>query len=493
MRFPRSSGILLHVTSLPGPGPIGDLGEEGYRFVDFLEESGQALWEILPLSPLGYGNSPYSSPSAFAVNPLLLSMEALEKDGWLSRNDLPARASASAVDFSSAHALARAAVDLAWKSFQSRRGKDGKAFEEFRRRHAYWIEDYALFVALKENFRGLPWYKWPPELVAREDGALKRWRGTLSEAVAKVAFGQFLFFGQWERLRKYANLKGIKIVGDIPIFVNHDSADAWAYRDYFFLDKKDGSRLALSGVPPDQFSSASQIWGNPLYDWEAQARDNFSWWTRRLGAMLDLVDVIRVDHFTGFRACWHVPLHAKTSAEGKWVDGPGKRLFDAAASELGELPIIAEDLGPIPHLVDPLLLETGFPCTRVIHYAFDSDEKNPHLPENYPANCAAYTGTHDNDTTIGWFANSPQWKREKLLRYLKSDGAEINWKLMRVVSASVADLAILPLQDPLALGSEARMNQPGVSGRQWSWRYGKGMLTAKIAKRLADLTADTGR
>ncbi len=496
MRFPRRSGVLLHLTSLPGPGEVGRLGDEAYRFVDFLEEAGQKLWQVLPLNPLGYGSSPYASTSAFAGNALLISPEKLVEDGLLSPGDVPKAGSAdpNRADFIEAEALQEKVLEKVRAAFNSDRSwREDRGFREFLRRESFWLDNYALYVSLKRNFRGAPWYKWPKGPAFRKPGEIEKCREELASSIEEVKFIQYLFFRQWEELRRYANGKGIEIVGDIPIFVNHDSADVWEHRELFYLDEK-GKRTILAGVPPVGNFNVSQIWGNPLYRWDRMADNNYRWWTERFATALRLVDIVRVDHFTGFCKTWHVPLGAKTSAEGEWVKGPGAALFEIVRKTLGDVPIIAEDLGPIQLEVDVLLEETGFPGIRVIQFASEENPDDMHLPRNYPDHCAAYSGTHDTDTIVGWFESLNPAQRKWLLVTLETDSPEeINWKVIRTILSTKADTAIIPLQDILGLGSGARMNNPGAKKGQWEWRFREEMLEKKMIERLARLTAETGR
>ncbi len=495
-KLKRESGVLLHLSSLPGKYGIGDLGEEAYRFIDFMAESGQSLWEILPLNPVGYGNCPYSSPSAFAVNPLLISPEKLLADGLLTSSDLVGikKFLPDRVAFSLVVPFKKKLLRRAWENYRSYpAGEMRMEFQQFCRRHAYWLKDYALFVSLKEVLQDKPWYRWPAALISRRPAALREWREKLADRIDEVSFGQYLFFRQWRQLKSYVNRRGIRIIGDLPIYVNYDSVDAWAHREYFYLDKK-GRRIALAGVPPAGNFNVSQIWGNPLYHWEKMARDGFPWWTRRFAAMLELADIVRIDHFTGFQASWHIPPEAKTSAAGRWVKGPGAELFRKVEKKLGRFPVIAEDLGPIQDEVNRLLAATGFPGIRVIQFAFDDGEDDMHIPDNYPINSVAYSGTHDTDTIVGWFDSLKGEKRSWVKRYLKlRPRDEVNWKIIECILRTDSHLAIIPLQDLLGIGSEGRMNSPGTTGGQWEWRYRRGTLTPAVTAQLSELTAASGR
>ncbi len=491
MKFRRGSGILLHVTSLPGPHGIGSLGPEAFRFVDWLVDAGQRFWEVLPITPIGYGNSPYSSPSAFAGAPTLLSLERLAEEGFLSPAEIP-----SGGDFPPGRAaypeairIKREAVRTAWNRFQSeasdRRRKD---LEDFSAEHNPWLENYALYRTIKEHFQGAPWYEWPEEIAFREPSALAAWREKLAAEIAETRFAEFLFFRQWKKLRGYCNERGIKIIGDIPFPVSYDSADVWANRRLFLLDER-GRRRALGGVPMTGHSGVSQIWGNPLYDWVAMSEDGFGWWTRRFRTVLELVDVIRVDHFSGFVVAWHIPPGAESSAEGEWFYGPGASLFGLLEKKLGTLPIIAEALEPVHFEEAKAILELlEFSSTRVLQFAFRGKKGSPHRPEFYPYNSVAYTGTHDTDTAAGWFSSLEPEERERVLDYFGNGQEEINRLFIRRAMASASDLTIIPLQDVLGLGGEARMNAPGRAEGQWEWRCPPGLLTDELAEQLAAMT-----
>jgi 4-alpha-glucanotransferase len=506
MNFPRASGILLHPTSLPGGFGVGDLGPEAYKFVDFLVSAGQSLWQVLPLGPTGYGDSPYACYSAFAGNTLLISPEKLVTDGLLDASDLknPFRSANDHVDYGEAHKTKEDLLRRAYQSYTKTTNTNLRsAFETFAQREAHWLDDYALFRALKDAHDGVAWNEWEPSLVARTPAALERARKQLHDEIEAQRFYQFLFFEQWFALKNYCNERGVKIVGDLPIFVAQDSADVWTNPDQFKLDKS-GRPLVVAGVPPDYFSSTGQLWGNPLYNWERMQADGFKWWIERVRATLKVVDIARVDHFRGFAACWEIPGGDKTAERGQWVDAPGRELFTAIRNTLGQLPIIAEDLGVITPDVVALRDDFGFPGMRILQFGFGGDAKNLDLPHNYVANVVAYTGTHDNDTTVGWFESVPgegstrtaeQIERERQFcrDYLNSDGKEIHWDFIRTVLASVANTAIMPLQDVLGLGTEARMNLPNSTAGNWSWRYRAGALTDTIAARLKALTRLYGR
>jgi 4-alpha-glucanotransferase len=506
MSFPRSSGILLHPTSLPGRFGIGDLGDEAYRFVDFLKASGQHLWQVLPLGPTGFGDSPYQCFSAFAGNTLLVSPEKLVQEGLLTQENL-SRAPAfpdERIDFGNVIEFKNALLREAFERFkQTAEASVREHFEQFSHHASSWLEDYALYRALKDAQGGKAWNEWEPELARRDPAALACAREQLSEQIDAQKFYQFLFFKQWGALKAYCHERGVKLVGDIPIFVARDSADAWMNPDQFKLDEA-GNPLVVAGVPPDYFSATGQLWGNPIYNWDRMLADGFRWWIERVRATLEIFDIVRIDHFRGFAASWEIPGGDKTAERGAWVNVPGRELFTAIKRALGDLPIIAEDLGVITPDVEALRDDFGLPGMRILQFAFGGDARNNDLPHNYIKNCVVYTGTHDNDTTIGWFRadagegstrNSEQIEREHrfCLDYLNSDGSEINWDFIHAVLASVADTAIIPLQDVLGLGTQARMNLPNSTSGNWSWRYKAGALSDELGNRLKKLTQLYGR
>ncbi|MEK6336579.1 MAG: 4-alpha-glucanotransferase [Acidobacteriota bacterium] len=506
MTFPRASGLLLHPTSLPGRFGIGDLGEAAYHFADFLVASGQSLWQVLPLGPPAYGDSPYACYSAFAGNTLLISPEKLFEEGLLERadlDDLP-NLPAERVDFAKAHKLKDAVLAKAFARYQNWTDTELRnAFATFAEQNDSWLSDYALFRALKDAHGGSSWHEWESDLVHREPAALDRARAELRAQVEAQKFFQFLFFKQWLALKHYCNERGISLIGDIPIFVAHDSADVWTNPEQFKLDSN-ARPLVVAGVPPDYFSETGQFWGNPIYNWERMRADGFSWWTARVRACLQTVDIVRIDHFRGFAACWEIPAGDRTAENGSWVEAPGRELFTAIREALGELPIIAEDLGVITPDVEKLRDDIGFPGMRVLQFAFGGDSTNADLPHNYHRNVVAYTGTHDNDTTVGWFnsaadASSTRTEEEILKErnfcreYLNTPGTEIHWDFIRAVLASVADTAIVPLQDALGRGNEARMNLPNTTDGNWSWRFAEEALTASVADRLKQMTETYGR
>jgi 4-alpha-glucanotransferase len=506
MRLKRSSGILLHPTSLPGRFGVGDLGGEAYRFVDWLAAAGQAYWQIMPLGPTGYGDSPYSAFSAFAGNTTLVSPERLVESGLLDASDIADAPDlpAERVDYGKVIEYKRGLLEKAFRTF-TRRLKEDEAlrrdYEGFEGFASAWLDDWALFAALKDEYAGEPWNTWAAGLARREPAALESARRSKASRVEAHKFSQYVFFQQWLKLKRYANERGVRVVGDMPIFVAHNSADVWAQPGLFKL-KEDGSPRAVAGVPPDAFSATGQLWGNPLYDWDRMRGDGFAWWVSRVRETLKIVDVVRLDHFRGFAAYWEVPAEHETAEHGRWVEAPGRAVFDAMKGALGgDLPIVAEDLGTITPDVHALRDEFGFPGMRVLQFAFGGDPHDTHLPHEYVRDTVAYTGTHDNDTVVGWYrqrsrADAPEWeKRERdlCLKYLGADGAEINWDFIRAAQMSVAVLAVAQLQDVLGLSSDARMNTPASTEGNWAWRFREGALADELASRLREMTAIYGR
>jgi 4-alpha-glucanotransferase len=502
----RLAGILLHPTSLPGRHGIGELGAEATSFLDFLAETGQRLWQVLPLGPTGYGDSPYQCFSAFAGNPLLVSLDRLRDEGLVSAADL-AKAPPFPeieVDFGAVIGFKRPILARAFATFEKKSGAARRdAFEAFARTNAAWLSDFALFMALKHANGGAAWHTWDRALVGREPEALDRARGGLAREIREVEFEQWLFFEQWASVRAQARERGIEIMGDIPIFVAHDSADVWAHPEIFHL-AADGRPAFQAGVPPDYFSATGQLWGNPLYRWDALARTGYAWWIGRFRAVLALVDRVRLDHFRGFEAYWEVPGDAPTAVEGRWAKGPGAAFFDALRGAFEDLPIVAEDLGVITPEVEALRDRYGFPGMAILQFAFGTDaHANDFLPHNYPRSKAVYTGTHDNDTVVGWWASGVgdttrtqgqvDREHERALAYVGGDGREIHWDFIRTLLVSVADTAIVPLQDVLGEGTAARMNLPGRPGGNWRWRFAKGALTPQIRRRLRLVTEGSGR
>ena len=506
MNFPRAAGILLHPTSLPNKYGIGDFGTEAFEFVDFLQKSKQTYWQVLPLGQTGYGDSPYQCFSAFAGNIYLISPDKLLEAGFLTEQDLadPPEFGEGKVDFGKMIDFKLPLLKKAFENF--RRTDDGQLAENFRffcQSNAFWLEDYALFRAIKLSQDQKSWQEWDEPLKLRQPEALEKARKELDDECFAQKFYQFAFFRQWDALKKYANEKGVKIVGDVPIFVALDSADVWCNPAQFKLNE-DGSPKTVAGVPPDYFSKTGQLWGNPIYNWDNMRRDNFSWWTARVSSTLKLVDIVRVDHFRGFAASWEVPGGDETAERGEWVNVPGMELFQTLKHRIGDLPFWAEDLGVITPDVEELRDSFGFPGMRILQFAFGGDAKNLDLPHNYIKNSVAFTGTHDNDTTVGWFnsvagqgsgRDAAQIEKEQkfCLDYLKSDGREIHWDFVRAVWASVADTAIAPMQDLLGLGNEARMNLPASTSGNWNWQCKAGDFSDEIAERLKHLTEIYGR
>ena len=489
MKFERSSGILLHPTSLPGPFGIGDIGPQAHRWIDFLSEAGCGLWQVLPLSPTGYGDSPYQSFSAFAGNPYLISPEYLIEDGLLHSNDLVERPQfpPGKVDFGKVIPWKIGLLDRAFIQFQQSGSKEFKAeFESFRSEHIYWLEDFSLFMALKEAHGGGSWVNWPRPLLARETTALDQARIKHSEAIQRQEFRQFIFFRQWESIRKHAKDENVHIIGDIPIFVAHDSAEVWAHPELFYLDDQ-GNPTVVAGVPPDYFSETGQLWGNPLYRWDVHQADGYSWWLKRLSAVLGLVDFVRLDHFRGFAAYWEVPFGEKTAVKGRWAPGPGVDFFTEVEQSLGHLPIIAEDLGVITPDVEEMRDRFDLPGMRIIQFAFHGDPKDPFLPHNHEENSVVYTGTHDNDTSKGWYERVSESEKSFYRRYLNRDGSQVAWDLIRATWGSVAAFAIAPMQDFLGLGNEARMNYPGNPSGNWFWRMPDNAMSSSLQERVKEL------
>jgi 4-alpha-glucanotransferase len=494
----RASGLLLHVTSLPAPYGVGDLGSSAFAWIDRLHDAGLAWWQALPLGPTGYGNSPYQSMSSFAGNELLISPGSLISDGLLQASDSESRFSADLVDYASVIPFKRRLLETAWASFQGRDRRNNQLwsdYEAFCAAQANWLEDYALFRALKAKHDGAYYLEWPAELVQRSPSALAEARRELASQIDQVRFAQFLLFRQSDQLKAYAHANGVSLIGDLPFFVSPDSSDVWADPELFLLDEQHRPRF-VAGVPPDYFSAQGQLWGNPVYNWDALRATGYRWCIDRLRALLAHVDVIRLDHFRGFAAAWHVPAGAPTAQSGQWVTGPGANFFQAAQTELGHLPFIAEDLGMITADVPALRDQFRLPGMRVLQFAFDGHADNPYLPHNFVHNTVAYTGTHDNATTRQWYEELPDNQRQNFWTYLKrapGTSADAAPELMRLTWSSPAALAIAPLQDLLNLGSEARMNVPGRADGNWRWRVREDMLSPDAFQWLLDLTKSSNR
>ena len=500
---PRTCGILLHPTSLPGRFGIGDLGYEAFRFVEFLKDAGQRLWQVLPLGPTGYGDSPYQCFSAFAGNPLLISLEGLVEQGLLPAVSL-SHAPSFPDDFADYGRVIPWKMDLlrsAGTDFLAHaRGEIRNRFDAFCTAESAWLEDYALFMALKhERGQEFVWTYWDAAVRGRRTNALAAARERLAAEIALYRFYQFEFFAEWHALKDYCAARQIRVMGDVPIYVAHDSADVWSHPEYFELDGN-GNPSVVAGVPPDYFSATGQLWGNPLYRWDVLAGTGYRWWIERLRAAFETVDLIRLDHFRGFEAYWTVPAGETTAVNGKWVKGPGARFLQAAHDALGKLPLVAENLGVITPEVEAIRLQFGFPGMSILQFAFGKDPQGPDFrPHNYPRERVAYTGTHDCDTTVGWWTSTGRGEstrteedirkeRDHTRRYLNLDGQEIHWAFIRALVASVADTVVFPLQDVLGLGTEARMNLPGTPSGNWRWRFPTGALTPALSRRLRELT-----
>ena len=500
MVFSRSSGILLHIASLPSTHGIGDLGSSAFEFIEFLAETGQKIWQVLPVSPTGYGDSPYQCFSAFAGNPLFIDLLDLMELGLLERDDLiPVQPfSIEIIDYGRVIAFKEPLLRKAAQKFFSN-GADLKPFSTFLQDNANWLDDYALFMAAKEFHGGTVWTQWDEGLRKRDPGALEKWRQKLLPEIQIHQFAQFQFSRQWSKLKNRCRQNGIRIMGDIPIYVAHDSADVWSHPDLFQLDDM-GQPTVVAGVPPDYFSATGQLWGNPLYRWDVLNDSGYAWWADRFRSSFALFDLVRLDHFRGFEAYWEVPASASTASEGKWVKGPGRVFFEAMQSKLGKLPIVAENLGVITPEVEAIRHEFGFPGMSLLQFAFGNDPQGPSFrPHNYTRELVAYTGGHDNDTTVGWWTSSGtggstrtsediEKERKFAKTYLGFESEPINWVLIRTVLASVAEVAIVPLQDVLGLGSEARMNLPGTVSGNWKWRYRAGALTSEMKTQLKTFT-----
>jgi 4-alpha-glucanotransferase len=489
----RGSGILLHVTSLPSPFGVGDLGPAAYRFIDFLAESQQSYWQVLPLNPTMpvYGNSPYASTSAFASSTLLISPELLVQDGFLDANDLQyaPQFSEHSIDYVPVHEFKRALWGLAYARFKAA-GPDA-VYERFCTDEAWWLDGFALFTAIRNDLSGQSWSDWPEELRDRKPEALRATQDKLSDQIGMEKFLQYLFFKQWSEVKRYCNQKGIQIIGDIPIYVNNDSADVWMNPELFKLDERK-KPVVVAGVPPDYFSKTGQRWGNPIYRWDVLKNSDYGWWERRVAASLRIADFVRVDHFRGFVSYWEVPATEPTAINGRWVEAPAMDFFTHLCVKFPYLTIIAEDLGVITPDVKEVMQHFEFPGMKILLFAFGSDmPHNPYIPHNLPRDCVAYTGTHDNNTVKGWFLHEDsQEDRQRLFRYLGREisADEAPWEFIRLLMMSAADTVILPLQDVLSLGSEARMNTPATMECNWAWRFRPDQLTAEVGARLREMT-----
>ena len=495
MKYDRSAGILLHPSSLPGPYGIGDIGPEAIKWIDFLADTGFGLWQVLPLGPTGYGDSPYQCFSAFAGNPYLISPEALLTENLLHSDDLVDHPPflPGSIDFGAIIPWKLGVLDRAYIRFKNiSSSKVRNQYDEFIKKNENWLDDFALFMALKEAHGGGSWVDWPVPLRCRHPIALEEAKRTYSEAINRQKFIQFLFFKQWSLLREHAASKNILIIGDIPIFVAHDSAEVWANPDLFYLDE-DGNPSLVAGVPPDYFSKTGQLWGNPLYRWGIHAENGYQWWLDRICAVLKMVDIVRLDHFRGFSGYWEVPAGEETAEHGRWVPGPGRDFLKTISDHLGDLPIIAEDLGEITPDVFELRDQFNLPGMKIIQFGFTGDPDEAFLPHNHVKNCVVYTGTHDNDTSQGWYFRVSERERDFCRRYLNSDGNDIAWDMIRAAWSSVAVFSLTPMQDILDLGNEARMNYPGNPSGNWTWRLHGGEFTNELRARIREMNFLYGR
>lgn len=490
----RSSGIIMHIASLPGKYGIGTFGKEAYKFVDFLKKAGQKYWQILPLGQTGYGDSPYQSFSAFAGNPYFIDFDLLAKEDILSAvdyEDVNFGENSEDIDYGTLFIEKMKILRIAYEKSKAMYQKE---IEQFRRDKKLWIEDYALYMAIKNHFDLVSWQNWDDKIKKRDEETLNKYRKELKVDIDYWIFLQYLFFKQWNQLKSYANAKGVEIIGDIPIYVSADSADVWGNTKGFLLDE-DQNPIKVAGCPPDAFSETGQLWGNPIYNWNYMHKTEYQWWIHRVKESLKMYDVIRIDHFRGFESYWQIPYGEETAVNGEWIKGPGIKLFNAIEKSLGKVNIIAEDLGFLTNDVLSLRDETGFPGMKVLQFAFDSREESDYLPHNYPKNCIAYTGTHDNDTFLGWYELTGNREDvEHCKKYLKLTEEEgYNWGFIRGVWSSVADVSIAMIQDFLNLGNDARINLPSTLGINWRWRIKEGLLTNELAKQIYDMTKLYGR
>lgn len=492
----RVSGILLHPTSLPSSYGIGDLGPEAYGFIDFLEKAGQHLWQTLPMTPTGFGDSPYQGFSAFAGQPLVISPELLVEDHLLDLEDLSdcPDGDERSVDYGRMIPWKNQILRRAFSRFPLATQEVLEAYEMFLKEQRYWLEDYALYMACKDKHEGRPWIEWEKEYRRPNKSVKARMAEEFAEEVKYYYFVQFIFFRQWMALKTYANERGVRIIGDMPLFTSFDSADVWAHQGLYKLDSK-GYPTVVAGVPPDYFSATGQLWGNPLYDWKAHKKEDYSWWVARVSHQLWMADYVRIDHFRGLHEYWAVPAGEETAVNGKWEPGPKEELFDAIEKALGEdLPIIAEDLGTITQEVRDLCDKFGFPGMKILQFGFEATDESSFLPHQFrTTNCVCYTGTHDNDTTKGWYETAPEYAKDKVRCYMNTDGGSIHWDFLRTCLGTIAAYAIIPLQDVLGIGKEGRMNTPGVATDNWTWRYKKSMLSDGLAEGLKRTTKLYGR
>ncbi len=492
----RKSGIICHITSLPGKYGIGTLSKSAYKFVDFLIQTKQKLWQILPLGPTGYGDSPYQCFSAYAGNPLLISLEELQAEGWLSAEDFAGEPvfDAKRIDFGEVINFRNPLLRKAFANFNEKATNVDKIkFRNFCSRNEKWLNDFALFMSLKAHFDGKPWVEWETGIRLREKDAINYYTHELIHELDFQKFAQFLFFKQWLEVKSYANNNGVQIIGDIPIYIAADSADAWTNSQFFFFSN-DRKPIEVAGVPPDYFSETGQLWGNPIFNWEKLSETGFEWWIDRIKANLLLYNIIRIDHFRGFEAYWSVPFGEATAVNGQWVKAPGTDLYRTIREKLGNIDIIAEDLGVITPEVEELRDSFGLPGMKVLQFSDYGKNTDEYIPHNFPINCVVYTGTHDNDTTVSWYNNASDADKQKINTYYNVDGSQIHWTLIRAAWSSVGYIAIAPLQDVLGLGGESRMNMPGAASGNWGWRFEEGDLCKVIDEgKLLHLTELFGR
>ena len=480
----RTSGILMHISSLPSPYGIGTMGKEARKFVDFLDKAGQTYWQILPICPTSYGDSPYQSFSSFAGNPYFIDLDYLCKDKLLTKKECLSYEWGENPEFVEYGTLYENRFTLLKKAYQRFKKALPADFADFCEKNSDWLDDYALFMALKDANGGVAWFEWEKDLKLRKPSAIEKAKEEFADDVEFWKMLQYLFFKQWTELKAYANEKGIQIIGDVPIYVAGDSADVWANPGQFYLDEN-LDPIDVSGCPPDAFSDDGQLWGNPLFRWDAMKKDGYTWWTKRIKAMSELYDVVRIDHFRGFDSYYAIPAKDKTARNGEWREGPGMDLFNTLEKKLGRLNIIVEDLGYLTPSVKQLLKDTGFPGMKLIQFAFDSREESDYLPHTYQKNCVVYTGTHDNDTIMGWFKTAPKESVKYAKEYLRLNKEEgYNWGTMKAVWGCVGDMAIVPMQDILGIGSEGRMNTPSTLGMNWKWRAVDGQITSALAKKV---------
>ncbi len=489
----RASGILLPVSSIPSAYGIGSFSKEAYEFVDFLEKAGQSYWQILPLGPTGYGDSPYQSFSTFAGNPYYIDFEELIEEGLLTKEQCEEcdwGGSEAYVDYEKIY---KSRFRVLKEAFDNSRLEDNEDFQAFVAENAFWLSDYSLYMAVKDSYKGKSWSEWDGDIRLRKPEAIEKYAEKLKEEILFYEFQQYLFDTQWRKLKKYANDKGVKVIGDIPIYVALDSADTWANPELFQLDEN-RRPTGVAGCPPDAFSATGQLWGNPLYKWDYHKETEYAWWIQRISYCYKLYDVVRIDHFRGFDEYYNIPFGDTTAEFGRWEKGPGYDLFKVMKKKIGNKPVIAEDLGFLTPTVNQLLKKSGYPGMKVLQFAFDSREESDYLPHNYTANSVVYTGTHDNDTTVGWYQTISRRDRSFARKYLNiKTGRELEWNFIRAALGSVSDTAVIPMQDYLGLGSEARINVPSTLGTNWKWRMTKGQIPEGLAEKIYDLCKLYGR